>query len=82
MFPVLSHKYTSCFTRRDGEYRQAMLSNLFTMPLTNLRRLIVVYEQLREGRSAVRFLNAYRKVASEDPWSVETRARYQLIGVR
>ena len=59
-----------------------MLSSLFTMPLTNLRRLIVVYEQVREGQSAVRFVKAYRKITGEDPWSVETRARYRLIGVR
>jgi serine/threonine-protein kinase len=47
-----------------------------------LRRLVIVHEQLRDVQRAAAFLKAYQKVAGEDPWSVETRVRYQLIGVR
>jgi len=47
-----------------------------------LRRLVTVHEQLRDVQRAAAFVKAYQKVAGEDTWSVETRERYLLIGVR
>lgn len=47
-----------------------------------LRRLVTVHEQLRDVQRAAAFVKAYQRVAGEDAWSVATRERYLLIGIR
>ena len=47
-----------------------------------LKRIVTVYEQLRDVQRASAFLKAYERQVSTDPWAAATRERYSLIGVR
>jgi serine/threonine-protein kinase len=47
-----------------------------------LKRIVTVYEQLRDVQRASAFLKAYERQAPADPWAIATRERYSLIGVR
>lgn len=45
-----------------------------------LKRLVTVYEQLRDIGKAVAFLKAYQKVAPEDAWGDEKRGQLSVLG--
>ncbi|HVA48993.1 MAG TPA: serine/threonine-protein kinase [Pirellulales bacterium] len=47
-----------------------------------LRRLVTVYEQLRDLGKASAFLKAYRKKAEADEWAVEKSERFAALGYR
>jgi len=47
-----------------------------------LKRIVTVYEQLRDVQHASAFLKAYERQVPADPWATATRERYSLIGVR
>lgn len=47
-----------------------------------LKRIVTVYEQLRDVQRASAFLKAYERQVPADPWAAATRERYSLIGVR
>ena len=47
-----------------------------------LRRLVVVYEQLRDFGKAAAFLKAYQRVAEDDAWATEQREKFMALGFR
>jgi eukaryotic-like serine/threonine-protein kinase len=47
-----------------------------------LRRLVTVYEQLRDLGKASAFLKAYRKKAEADEWAVDKSERFAALGYR
>ncbi len=47
-----------------------------------LRRLVVVYEQLRDFGKAAAFLKAYQRVAPNDAWATEQREKFTALGFR
>lgn len=46
-----------------------------------LRRLVAVFEQLRDTGKATAFLRAYRKVAPDDPWVIAKTEQYRAMGL-
>lgn len=46
-----------------------------------LRRLVAVYEQLRDMGKAAAFLRAYQKAAPEDPWAVTKAEHFRALGL-
>jgi serine/threonine-protein kinase len=46
-----------------------------------LRRLVAVFEQMRDTGKAAAFLRAYQKVAPEDPWAVTKAAQFRALGL-
>jgi serine/threonine protein kinase len=47
-----------------------------------LRRLVVVFEQLRDIGKAAAFLKAYARAAPHDTWASEKRERFAALGFR
>jgi len=47
-----------------------------------LKRIVTVYEQLRDVHRASAFLKAYERIVPGDLWAAAARERYSLIGVR
>lgn len=47
-----------------------------------LRRLVVVYEQLRDLGKASAFLKAYRKKGNSDEWAHQKSERFAALGYR
>jgi serine/threonine-protein kinase len=47
-----------------------------------LRRLVVVFEQLRDLGKASAFLKAYSRVNAEDAWVTEKREKFASLGIR
>lgn len=47
-----------------------------------LKRIVTVYEQLRDVHRASAFLKAYERIVPGDLWAVAARERYSIIGVR
>lgn len=47
-----------------------------------LKRIVTVYEQLRDVHRASAFLKAFERIVPGDPWAAATRERYSVIGVR
>jgi eukaryotic-like serine/threonine-protein kinase len=46
-----------------------------------LRRLIAVFEQMRDTGKAAAFLRAYQKVAPEDPWGASKAEHFRTLGL-
>ncbi|MBS1803693.1 MAG: serine/threonine protein kinase [Acidobacteria bacterium] len=46
-----------------------------------LKRLVLVYEQLRDMGKAAAFLKAYRRIACEDPWLQQKMAQFSDLGL-
>jgi len=46
-----------------------------------LKRLVVIYEQMRDMGKAVAFLRAYLKAVPGDPWALDKVKRYQALGI-
>ena len=46
-----------------------------------LRRLVAVFEQVRDSGKAVAFLRAYMKVAPGDPWAIDKLDQYRGLGL-
>jgi serine/threonine-protein kinase len=47
-----------------------------------LRRLVIVFEQLRDVGKAAAFLKAYARAAPHDAWASEKRERFAALGFR
>ena len=47
-----------------------------------LRRLVVVFEQLRDLGKASAFLKAYKRKVADDPWATEKSERFAALGIR
>jgi serine/threonine-protein kinase len=47
-----------------------------------LKRIVTVYEQLRDVQRASAFLKAYERHVPSDPWASTTRERFSMIGIR
>ena len=47
-----------------------------------LRRLVIVFEQLRDIGKAVAFLKAYARAVAHDAWATEKRERFAALGFR
>jgi predicted Zn-dependent protease len=46
-----------------------------------LRRLVAVFEQMRDMGKAAAFLRAYRKVVPNDPWAASKEGHFRALGV-
>jgi len=46
-----------------------------------LRRLVAVFEQMRDAGKAVAFLRAYQKVSPEDPWALTKAEQFRALGL-
>ncbi len=46
-----------------------------------LRRLVAVFEQMRDTGKAAAFLRAYQKVAPEDPWAATKAEQFSVLGL-
>ncbi|WP_316237043.1 protein kinase domain-containing protein [Bradyrhizobium sp. SZCCHNR1015] len=46
-----------------------------------LRRLVAIYEQMRDLGKATAFLRAYQKVVPDDPWATSKIEQFRAIGV-
>lgn len=46
-----------------------------------LRRLVAVYEQLRDTGKAAAFLRAYQKAAPEEPWGTSKAEHFRALGL-
>jgi tetratricopeptide (TPR) repeat protein len=46
-----------------------------------LRRLVAVFEQMRDTGKAAAFLRAYQKVAPEDPWAATKAEQFRALGL-
>jgi serine/threonine-protein kinase len=46
-----------------------------------LKRLVAVYEQMRDMGKAVAFLRAYLKAVPRDAWALEKSERYRALGI-
>jgi len=46
-----------------------------------LKRLVLVYEQLRDPGKAAAFLKAYNRLATEDPWATKKMAQFSTLGL-
>jgi eukaryotic-like serine/threonine-protein kinase len=46
-----------------------------------LKRLVLVYEQLRDPGKAAAFLKAYNRLASEDPWARAKLLQFSAMGL-
>ncbi|MDM0077449.1 protein kinase [Variovorax sp. J2P1-59] len=46
-----------------------------------LRRLVAVFEQMRDVGKAAAFLRAYQKLAPDDPWAAKKAEQYRAIGL-
>jgi len=46
-----------------------------------LRRLVAVFEQMRDTGKAAAFLRAYQKVVPDDPWATTKAAQFRALGV-
>jgi serine/threonine-protein kinase len=46
-----------------------------------LKRLVLVYEQMRDPGKAAAFLKAYNRLAVEDPWARKKMARFSALGL-
>jgi eukaryotic-like serine/threonine-protein kinase len=46
-----------------------------------LRRLIAVFEQMRDVGKAAAFLRAYQKVAPDDPWAASKTEQFRALGL-
>jgi serine/threonine-protein kinase len=47
-----------------------------------LRRLVVVFEQLRDLGKASAFLKAYKRKVADDPWATEKAELFARLGFR
>jgi serine/threonine-protein kinase len=45
-----------------------------------LRRLVAVFEQMRDTGKAPAFLRAYQKVMPDDPWASSKAEQYRALG--
>jgi serine/threonine-protein kinase len=50
--------------------------------LAVLRRLVLVFEPMRDTGKALAFLRAYAQVSPEDPWAASKLRDYEAIGLR
>ena len=46
-----------------------------------LRRLVAVFEQMRDTGKAAAFLRAYQKVVPDDPWATTKAAQLRALGL-
>ena len=46
-----------------------------------LKRLVLVYEQLRDPGKAAAFLKAYSRLATEDPWARKKMEQFSALGL-
>lgn len=46
-----------------------------------LRRLVAVFEQMRDTGKAAAFLRAYQKAAPDDPWAASKEAQFRALGL-
>jgi serine/threonine-protein kinase len=46
-----------------------------------LKRLVLVYEQLRDPGKAAAFLKAYSRLANEDPWTKKKMQQFSALGL-
>ncbi len=46
-----------------------------------LRRLVAVYEQMRDTGKAVAFLRAYIKMVPSDPWAIGKLETFSALGM-
>ncbi len=46
-----------------------------------LRRLVAVFEQLRDTGKAAAFLRAYQKAMPDDPWAAAKAANFRALGL-
>jgi serine/threonine-protein kinase len=46
-----------------------------------LRRLIAVFEQMRDTGKAAAFLRAYQKVVPDDPWAASKAEHFRSLGL-
>lgn len=46
-----------------------------------LKRLVLVYEQLRDPGKAAAFLKAYNRLGTEDPWAAKKIAQFSALGL-
>ena len=45
-----------------------------------LRRLVAVFDQMRDTGRAVAFLRAYQKAVPDDPWAVSKVEQFRALG--
>jgi serine/threonine-protein kinase len=57
------------------------LNRDFPQRLQVLKRLVLVYEQLRDPGKAAAFLKAYSRLAAEDPWAAKKMAQFSALGL-
>jgi serine/threonine protein kinase len=57
------------------------LNRDFPQRLQVLKRLVLVYEQLRDPGKAAAFLKAYNRLASEDPWARAKLLQFSAMGL-
>jgi serine/threonine protein kinase len=46
-----------------------------------LRRLVAVFEQMRDTGKAAAFLRAYQRVEPEDPWAITKAEQFRMLGL-
>jgi len=46
-----------------------------------LKRLVAVFEQMRDIGKAAAFLRAYQKVAPDDPWGASKADHFRALGL-
>jgi serine/threonine-protein kinase len=46
-----------------------------------LRRLVAVFEQMRDTGKAAAFLRAYQKAVPDDPWAVSKAEQFRALGL-
>jgi serine/threonine-protein kinase len=57
------------------------LNRDYPQRLQVLKRLVLVYEQLRDPGKAAAFLRAYNRLASEDPWARAKLLQFSAMGL-
>lgn len=83
--PDLLLKQASIFAL-DAKYEQAaeqLLALHRRLPgkPAILRRLVAVFEQMRDTGKAAAFLRAYQKAVPDDPWAVSKAEHFRALGV-
>jgi serine/threonine-protein kinase len=83
--PDLLLKYASILAldakyEEAAEYLMALHRRLPGKPAI-LRRLIAVFEQMRDVGKAAAFLRSYQKVAPDDPWAASKTEQFRALGL-
>jgi hypothetical protein len=47
----------------------------------SFKRLVAVFEQMRDTRKAAAFLRAYQKAVPDDPWGTSKAEHFRALGV-